>query len=320
MLDDQTKRRAAQAAGGRKAVIINGDDFGLSPEVNAGIIRAHREGVLRSASLMVAEGARGEAVRAAHELPALDVGLHVVVCKGRSVLGPLELAPLVGACGRFVENPVLGGLRYFFDRRLRAKLAAECRAQIERHLELAGYLNHINGHLNFHVHPVLAEILVDLAAEYRVPYLRLPREPVLATLALARDHAGRKLAEAAIFRALSRRTHRLAARHGIKSNDWLFGLHQSGHLSEAYVLGVIDRLRDGVTEIYCHPAMDIGGTPPAASAQREVEILTSPRVAAALSARAIELTTFAALVRGRLAPASGKAGNAAGAPAGKGRE
>ncbi len=280
-----------------KAAIIGGDDFGSSAEVNAGIIRAHRDGVLRSASLMVAGRARDDAAAAAHEYPGLDVGLHLVVCKGMSVLPPAQLDGAVDAAGRFTDNPVLGGMRYFFDRRLRAVLEAECRAQIELHLKLVGYLNHIDGHLNFHVHPVLADILVCLAAEYRVPCLRLPREPVVTTLGLARDHMTRKLVEAVIFRALSMRTRRMMAERGLKSTDWLFGLHQSGHVDERYALGVVERLRDGTTEMYFHPAADAGGIPPSPEARREVEILTSPRLRDTLGRRGVRLTTFAELAR-----------------------
>lgn len=297
-MDDGQAGAGAQANGRlKRALIVNGDDFGLSPEVNAGIIRAHREGILNSASLMVAEPGRDEAARAARELPGLDVGLHLVVCQGRSTLPPARIAPLVNPSGEFVHNPVLGGMRYFFDPRMRSRLADECRAQVEEHLRLVGYLNHIDGHLNFHVHPVLADILVSLACEYKVPCIRLPREPAMVTIALARDNLARKLVESVIFRALSRRARRLAAERGIKSTDWLFGLHQSGHLSEEYVLGVIDNLRGGVTELYFHPAMDVGGTPPSASAQREVEILTSARVREALELRGIRLMTFADLAR-----------------------
>ena len=99
-----------------KSVIFTADDFGASPEVNAGILRAHREGVLRGASLMVAAPARDAAVAAARECPGLDVGLHLVVCKGQSVLPAARLGGLVDATGRFVESPVRGGMRYFFNR------------------------------------------------------------------------------------------------------------------------------------------------------------------------------------------------------------
>jgi chitin disaccharide deacetylase len=280
-----------------KTLIVNADDFGLSREVNAAVVKAHREGILTSASLMVAEAHRDEAIRLARENPKLDVGLHAVVCRGRSVLPPAEIAPAVDALGRFPDNAVLTGLRWYFARHLRAKLEAELRAQVEKHLELLGYLNHIDGHLNFHVHPVVADILLELAVEYKVPCVRMPREPVLTTLGLRRDHAARKAMEAAIFRALSGRTRRLMRKRGLKSTDSLFGLHQSGHLDEDYVVAIIDRLREGTTELYFHPAMDIGDTPPSASAQLEVEVLTSPRVRDALAARGVRLANFAALAR-----------------------
>jgi hopanoid biosynthesis associated protein HpnK len=280
-----------------KRLIVNGDDFGLSGEVNAGILRAHRIGILTTASLMVAEPAAEAAARAAHETPALDVGLHVVVCKGRSLTAPERMGGAVDAAGRFPENPVSAGMRWFFDRKARAHLRDEIRAQIERHLELVGYLNHIDGHLNFHVHPAIADIVVELAVEYKVPCLRLPMEPVAVTIGLRRDHLARKLVESVIFKTLSRRARRVMRERGLKFTDRLFGLHQSGHLDEDYVLSVIDRLGEGTTEFYFHPAADIGGTPPPAEAQREVEILTSPRVREKLKARAVELITFADLAR-----------------------
>ncbi|MGH7779863.1 MAG: hopanoid biosynthesis-associated protein HpnK [Candidatus Binataceae bacterium] len=281
-----------------KQLIVNGDDFGLSAEVNAGIVQAYREGILTSASLMVAEPANAAAATLARENPNLDVGLHVVVCRGRSVLAPEKLGGAVNAAGRFPESPVWAGMRWFFDSKLRSALAAEIRAQIEKHLELVGRLDHIDGHLNFHVHPVIADIVIELAAEYKVGCIRLPSEQVFSTLRLRRDNAVRKLYEAMIFRSLSRRARRMIHARGIKSTDWLFGLHQSGHLSEEYILGVIERLSDGTTELYFHPAADIGGTPPAPAAQLEVEILTSPKVRAALDTRGVRLITFRELARG----------------------
>ena len=99
-----------------KRLIVNADDFGLSPEVNAGIIRAHRDGILRSASLMVAEPAARDAAELARENRDLDVGLHAVVCRGRSVLDASRLGAAMNASGEFIDNPVTAGMRYFFDR------------------------------------------------------------------------------------------------------------------------------------------------------------------------------------------------------------
>jgi hopanoid biosynthesis associated protein HpnK len=284
-----------------KRLIVNADDFGLSPEVNAGVIRAHRDGILGSASLMVAEPAAKAAAELARQNPALDVGLHAVVCRGRSILNAAHLPGAVDASGHFLENPVTAGMRYFFDRSMRTKMTDELRAQVERHLDLVGYLNHIDGHLNFHVHPLFADILIELAVEYKVPCIRLPRESVMTTLRLRRNHVPSKLIEFVIFRILSRRMRRMMAERGLRSTDALFGLHQSGHLDEDYIVGVIDKLRDGTTELYFHPAADVGDIPPSAAAQLEVEILTSPRVRDAIDRNAIELITFANLSERNLA-------------------
>ena len=294
-----------------KLLIVNGDDFGASAETNAGILRCHREGILTSTSLMVAEPAREEAAALARENPELDVGLHLVACQGKSILAPARLGALVDPRAAFPNSPVRAGMRYFFNRRLRQKLVDECRAQIEAHLELIGYLNHINGHLNIHVHPVILDILIGLAVEYRVPCLRLPREPVLTTLRLSADNGGRKLMESMIFRSLSARARRRMVRHGIRSGDWLFGLHQSGHITERYLHGLLARLPDNcVTELYFHPAADVGARPPNPAAQGEVELLTSPLVRDLLARHDIRLTTYGKLASESLPAGSKPAGGA----------
>jgi hopanoid biosynthesis associated protein HpnK len=282
-----------------KTLIVTGDDFGLSASVNAGILTACREGILRGTSLMVAGAARDEAVARARDYPELDVGLHLVVCRGASVLPPARLGGVVDSAGRFRRQPALTGMRYFFDRKIRTALRAECEAQFEEHLRLISRLDHVDGHLNFHVHPVLADIVVEMAARYQVPFVRLPREPIMTTLELARDHVPRKLLEAVIFRLLSGRTRRLMSEKGIQSADWLFGLHQSGNLSERYLIGVIERLRDGVTEIYFHPASDGDGG-------KEVALLTSDAVRGALLRSNVQLINFAQLARESRKSSSGK--------------
>ncbi|HTT75947.1 MAG TPA: hopanoid biosynthesis-associated protein HpnK [Candidatus Binataceae bacterium] len=283
-----------------RALIITADDFGLSHEVNAAVARAHREGILTAASLMAAGPASAEAAAIARDYPGLDAGLHATLCLGRAVLPFDRLPGLVNMNGDFSANPFAAGMRSYFNRTLRLLLRDELRAQIDRHLELIGRLSHIDGHLNFHVHPVVAGLLIELCIEYQVPCIRLPREPVFTTLALARGHSIRKLTEAVIFRALSRRAQRLMAVRGILTTDRLFGLHQSGHLSERYVLGVIARLPPGLTEFYFHPATGNGGTLSDLASQRDFAILISPRIRAALDARAIRLTNFAELSNQRI--------------------
>ena len=285
--------KAKRASSEGRAVIITADDFGFSREVNAAVISTFDRGVLTAASLMVAGEARDEAASIAREVPDLDVGLHLVLCRGSSVLEPRHLAGVVDSLGRFRQQPTLAGLKYFFDRRVRSRLRDELRAQIDRHLQLVGYLNHVDGHLNFHVHPVISDLLIELATEYRIPCIRLPREPVLMTLRLARDHITRKILESMIFRTLSRRTLKKMAARGIRTSDWLFGLHQTGHVTEAYILGLITRIPTGTTEIYFHPAQKVGRSQPPAAALSETQILKSPRVRQAFTETGVRLTNFA---------------------------
>lgn len=71
-----------------KYLIVNADDFGISEQVNETIITAHRQGIVTSTSLMVSGEGVESAVRLAKENPSLGVGLHLVLCCGKSILPP----------------------------------------------------------------------------------------------------------------------------------------------------------------------------------------------------------------------------------------
>lgn len=296
-----------------RRLIVNADDFGRSPQVNAAVIHAHRCGILTSASLMVAEPGAEEAALLARECPDLDVGLHVVACNGRSVLPARQIRGLVDDSGRFLPGEAHAGLRYALRPGLRRALRDEFRAQIERHLALMGYLHHLNGHHNLHLHPTLAGILIDLAAEYRVPCLRLVREPVLTSLSISRDHSLRKLRDHILFRWLSGRAERRMRSRGVTGNDCVFGFHQTGRLSEPYVLKVLERLPDeSTTELYLHPAMEAAGAPPMWPSQSvETALLTSPVVRRTIEERGISLITYRELA-GRQVVERGKSASSAG--------
>jgi predicted glycoside hydrolase/deacetylase ChbG (UPF0249 family) len=76
-----------------KRVIFSADDFGLTEGVNEAVERAHRDGILDQASLMVAGPAVEDAVRRARALPSLRVGLHLVVIEGPAVSPPADTGP-----------------------------------------------------------------------------------------------------------------------------------------------------------------------------------------------------------------------------------
>src|SRR3954467_11277386 len=113
----------------RKTVTFSADDFGLTESVNAGIERAHRDGVLQAASLMVGAPAAVDAVRIARANPSLRVGLHLVGIEGPAGLAPPALPGPGDAQGQFPSDQLGLGLRYFFRAAVRRQLRAEIRAQ-----------------------------------------------------------------------------------------------------------------------------------------------------------------------------------------------
>ena len=252
---------------------------------------------------MVNGAACAPAVELARATPSLAVGLHLVLLQGRATLPPVQLPGLVDPDGMFRTHPVAVGLRYFFTPGLRAQIEGEVRAQVERFLATGLELCHVDGHLNIHMHPTVLGILVRLAPQYGIRAVRLPREPVGVSLRLDRRAALRKVGETLAFRGLIRYAAPRLAAAGIRHPDQMFGLHQSGHMTETYLTGVLAALPPGVTEIYSHAAhVDAEARrwrPADYESEAELAALTGERVRAALRAGGIERISYRQLVAGR---------------------
>ena len=282
---------------GARYLIVNGDDFGLSAQVNTGIRHAHRQGILTNTSLMVTAPAWEEAVELARSTPSLGVGLHMTLVQGRAVLSKQHLRTIIDSEGNFAHNPTRAGLQYYFSRRAREEIRAECRAQLERFLETELPLSHIDGHLNIHMHPVVMDALLALAQEYSIPpAIRLTREDLTTSLALDPRHALRKRWESVVFTSLARSVEKKLRRAFIPHPDHLFGLHQSGTVDESYLLGLFPRLQAGVTELYCHPAFlpcpEVERWTPTYRRDVELAALTSPTVRAAAAEENIRFVNY----------------------------
>ena len=263
-----------------RTIVITADDFGFSESVNEAVERGFRDGVLRSASLMIAAPAAADAIARARRLPGLRVGLHVTVVQGQALLPATEIPHLVDAGGRFPDNLLVAALRWFFERATRRELGLEIAAQFAAFRATGLGLDHVDAHNHMHLHPsVLSEILRNLAPGEAA--VRLPREP------LARAGLGGVLLAPwlALIGARLRRA-------GIAHNDWLLGVRDSGRVDEACLLGYLDHLPAGAVEIHLHPAVTRDATVAAAMPgycnEAECAALLSPAVAARLRALDIE--------------------------------
>src|SRR6185369_2238886 len=167
----------AVAPSSRRRLVVNADDFGRSASINRAVIRAYREGILTTASLMVNEPAFEEAVTLAHQNPRLGVGLHLTLLCGHSALMPEQIPGLVDGRGRFADSPAGVGFHYFFYRSLREQLRREIRAQFQKFRATGLHLDHVNGHLHLHLHPTIFGILMEEASSLGIQRMRLTRDP-----------------------------------------------------------------------------------------------------------------------------------------------
>jgi chitin disaccharide deacetylase len=233
-----------------KRVIFSADDFGLTETVNEAVERAHRDGILDQASLMVAGAAAEDAVRRARALPSLRVGLHLVVIEGPAVLGPAEIPALLDRDGRFPADQMRLGFRYFFQPEVRRQLALEIRAQFAAFAATGLTLDHANAHKHMHLHPVVGRMTIDIGREFGLRKVRIPAEPP-ATIARLGTPAG--IGDRALY-AWTRLLRHQARTAGMIVNDHCFGIAWSGHMTRERVRRLIDRLPGGTSEIYFHPA------------------------------------------------------------------
>jgi hopanoid biosynthesis associated protein HpnK len=240
----------------KRRLIVNADDFGRSHSINAAVIRAHREGILTTASLMVNEPGFDEAVKFAKENPKLGVGLHLTLLQGHSALASAKIPGLVNAHGEFSESPVGVGMNYFFKRNLREQLRAEIHAQFGKFHSTGLPLDHVNGHLHLHLHPTIFKILMQDSEQLGIRNLRLTRDCLARSRKMSRGHWLYRVSHAAIFEMLSARARKTLAQKKIHHAEITFGLLQDSRVDEDYILKLLPELPRGDSELYSHPSLD----------------------------------------------------------------
>ncbi|MBV8116589.1 MAG: hopanoid biosynthesis-associated protein HpnK, partial [Candidatus Eremiobacteraeota bacterium] len=279
-----------------KALIVNADDFGIAPEVNEAIERAHVNGILCSASLMVGAPAADDAIARARRLPGLAVGLHLVLVYGRPVLPPERVPDLVDERGEFPTNLARAGVRYFFRPAARKQIETEIRAQFERFAASGLALDHVNAQCHMHVHPTIFDAILRVGREFGMRAIRIPNEPVGAAYRARNDRLGTRLGYATVTGPWVARMRARARRAGIFCNDAAFGVNDAGAMTEPRVLRLLESLPNGATEMLFHPATrPFDGADPVTEDyawQGELSALVSPRVRQMVDEQRIRLATY----------------------------
>jgi predicted glycoside hydrolase/deacetylase ChbG (UPF0249 family) len=261
-----------------KQLVFNADDFGLNAAVNAAVAQAHTQGMLTSASLMITAPAAAEAVEFAKAHPQLGVGLHLCLVQGPGQpASPFVLSRQLSCRG------VLG------------RVEAELREQLRLFLAAGLRPTHLDSHMHTHLHAQVLEIVIRLARENGIAFVRAPVEPVGPSLCTGGGTL-HKLARAAVFGTLGSRAKRRLRAAGLQTADRAVGVLNPGRLDERFLEKYVPRLPDGVTEIFCHPA--VGESAAVARGQSgyrhrgELEALCSTRLRELIHDAGIVLKNF----------------------------
>ncbi len=277
-------------------LIVNADDYGRAPGISRGILAAHRDGIVSSTTVMVNQPDVEAHLVEALANAELGLGLHLVFTAWRPVLPSACIPGLVDADGSFLDqHSVWANVEQIpLD-----QLEAELSAQMERFLDLSGALpDHIDCHHFVYLYPPFFQLYADLAAQFNLP-LRVPFPPetdfgrAAQSLPFLEDFPPDLVRGMIATNSALVKARQLA--HPVGFIGTFFG---KDALSMNHLLGLLDKLPDGVTELMCHPGYDdpvLAASSYRSERETELHLLTHPALRAHLVDRNIELVTFAAL-------------------------
>jgi len=285
----------------RKLLIVTADDLGLTRRVNEAIEKAHREGIVTTASLMVNGAAFDSAASILRQNPRLDVGLHLNLTEGQPVLPYREISSLANAQGFLYRHPFELLSAVVRRRAGIADLEKEVRAQIEKALSANVHVTHVDGHKHVHVLPQVFHLICKVAPQYGITAVRSTSEKTPGLYALIKRNGSRQIVKQYVFGkalsagfALARFT---TYGRALAVPARFYGITQTGFLDIHAFADIVDGLEYGVNEVMCHPGYlddDLRRTPTRLLTQREreLELLTSLEVHAVLERAGVTLISY----------------------------
>ena len=279
----------------KRRVIVNADDFGLCESINAGVIKSHELGIVKSASIIVTGEAFGEAADYALENKTLDIGLHLALCDGRPVCNPGEVPSLTTENGKFCADHKAFVKRYFMGGIRLEEVEKEFRAQLKKAQDAGLEISHLDSHQHLHALPGILKIVIRIAKEHGIAAIRYPDErDASVILNLLDGRLVRTVQRVALSMVCRMGRHELL-NSGIASTENFLGVMEAGGWDDSSLRDSLAALRPGVTEICCHPRSE-----PATEAgydwgyncKAELDALTSARVKHLIEEQNVELTSF----------------------------
>ena len=167
--------------------VINADDLGVSRGATLGIVRAHLEGVVTSASLAPTGADYRHAVEITRQdCPELGIGLHFTLSAGKPISDPLDVPLLIDQKGDFRWEflSLLKTLRLQRSGELLTQIEIELEAQLQKLLSDGVTPDHINSERHVHLIPGIFDIVILAAKRHRIPYVRAGNDISLGLLGI----------------------------------------------------------------------------------------------------------------------------------------
>jgi predicted glycoside hydrolase/deacetylase ChbG (UPF0249 family) len=273
-------------------LVVNADEFGASPDVSRGILRAHREGIVTSTSVLGNAPDAADLVQLLREAPDLGVGIHLTLLRGRPVAAPDTVPTLVDSHGNLADSPRPFLIRWARSHISASEIEREFDAQVIRYRDLGLSIDHLDTYLHLGFLPMVAEAMERVATRHRIASVRTRMEPPHLTW-VVEFQRGLPLALLSTAGWFAKR--RLGARrHGAQ----VWGYAESGDLGRMRLLEILGRLGPGIHELICHPGetaeecLAISGRVQRFDKPGELAALTSQVIREAVSTRNIALCRF----------------------------
>lgn len=258
-----------------KRLIVNADDFGLTPGINRAIIELNGRGVLPSTTLMATAESFDQATLAAGAQLTLGTGCHVTIVDGKPLLSREQLPQLVvGPTGLFRKT--LGSFvqDLLRNRISEAEIEAEATAQIRR-LQLAGIqVTHVDTHKHTHMFPGVFRPLLRAAIACGVPAIRNPFEPEWSVRLTPNAGIMRRL-QVRGMRSMQGRFLEAARRSHVATTDGAIGVLATGTLDAPTLRALVGAMPEGIWELCCHPGYldaELAGVRTRLRESREIEL------------------------------------------------
>lgn len=229
----------------KSTLYVIADDFGLHPAINEGILKLHNKGIVNRTSIIVGTEYFKESVNALKKMPRLEVGAHLNLTDGKPILHASHVSSLVNKKGGFIggrhiavaTGVMLGALSV-------DEIRSEWSAQIDKAKQAGLNITFLNSHGHIHLLPQLHDVILDLAVEHDIEYIR-----VILNASGLKGYVYKTLSKRLIQKIKDRKLE-------ITYPAAVYGIDNQGHLTNKIIESELKKRKKGeIAEFITHPAV-----------------------------------------------------------------